>query len=591
MLARGWWPVQDWGRRHPVIFLGTALAVPVLTALPGVVSGIPGWMPWLTAGLWLAMLGCRRLPGVVGDAGMWAALVMAVIAGWLAAKLSGAASSGYAASASHAASAGHVAIAASLALLPWYVRGSVLGALWDQRRTAAQATGVSLLAAQIAGIPLWFCDGFGAVAGLLTATVAAALWAPAAWGVQTDPPAPPRPLAPLKKPPFSTAWFAAAIVCGLGLVALGSLGDPLRRDPALWGPPLVIALLWSAASGRIAVGVIAGGGGIIAATAMLNETALADPAVQRQLAANIALAQLPALLWWSERHRAETAHTGMILAAWLTVVIAGSGSGQPAVGVLGGALIAVIASLIAFIAVSSGDAPTVIIVSSPVTTPESGSAPNGAAVVSAVWAWADTLDPGWRWYTRGKLLADPLYARLAADPRRWGRVLDLGCGNGLILAIATARGDADELLGIDLNADKLVAARRLLTAAARPIATGTALLRAELPLAHDLPARFDTVVLADVLHYWPAELQLRILCQARAALAEGGVLMLRDGVSDSGRVALGERFTTAIGLNPATGTLQFPSEAELRQRLHDAGFTTINLEPCGGDNRLVIASG
>lgn len=196
--------------------------------------------------------------------------------------------------------------------------------------------------------------------------------------------------------------------------------------------------------------------------------------------------------------------------------------------------------------------------------------------------------PAWRWYHFAKWRLDPLYRRLLDDPVLHGRVLDLGCGSGLVTAIAAADDRVDTYLGIDLDADKLHLAE------AWQCDLEADRLRHRLRLAH-LPAAsiedgWDTVCCLDVLHYWPREDQVDLLRWAGERLAPDGRLILREGVAtagDAGRVGRGEAFTTWIGLNPRRKPV-FLDRADLDEAFAASGLVVLNEEPCGGENRLFV---
>jgi SAM-dependent methyltransferase len=211
--------------------------------------------------------------------------------------------------------------------------------------------------------------------------------------------------------------------------------------------------------------------------------------------------------------------------------------------------------------------------------------------LAAARRWLHRLEPWWRWHGLAKLALDPVYARLAGDGRPWGRVLDLGCGYGLGAALAAARDGTAAYHGIDLDRDKLLVARRLLRLAGHALDGAWRLEQAAAPLAQPPIGPFDTILLIDVLHYWPRPVQAAVLAQLHGLLADDGVLWLREGVAvagDAGTVARGERFTTWFGLNPR-GALHFPDRDGLLALLAGCGFACAGIEPCGGENRLLSA--
>lgn len=116
----------------------------------------------------------------------------------------------------------------------------------------------------------------------------------------------------------------------------------------------------------------------------------------------------------------------------------------------------------------------------------------------------------------------------AFPSRRWGRVMDLGCGTGLMGAAIRAR--ADWLEGCDLSAQML--------AQARAKGLYDALEKAD--LAHLAPARvpYDLILAADVFPYLGAIEHSLGWCAA--SLAPGGVLAFTVEADDSAPLTLRE---------------------------------------------------
>ncbi len=175
-------------------------------------------------------------------------------------------------------------------------------------------------------------------------------------------------------------------------------------------------------------------------------------------------------------------------------------------------------------------------------------------------------------FVRGKLRYDPMYwAILRSEilPRQ-GRLIDIGCGRGILLALLdTARVEADvlsgpagwrpparrlRLCGIEPQPKMAAAAERALGDAAE-ISLGGA-CDAALP-----PAR--AILLLDVLHYLPAALQEQLLDQIAEALEPGGVLIMRDADAD-----LGARFV----LTRAAERLCALGRGHWRQHFHYRGL-------------------
>lgn len=130
----------------------------------------------------------------------------------------------------------------------------------------------------------------------------------------------------------------------------------------------------------------------------------------------------------------------------------------------------------------------------------------------------------------------PLAARVHVHVRWWsapfaavapvlpdaGRVLEIGCGHGLFSAYAALTSPRRTVRGVDIDTDKIEIAR---SAARR--------CPADLEFAEgasgSIPAgEWDAVVFVDVLYLLPAAEQRALLDQAAAALAPGGVLVVKE---------------------------------------------------------------
>lgn len=155
--------------------------------------------------------------------------------------------------------------------------------------------------------------------------------------------------------------------------------------------------------------------------------------------------------------------------------------------------------------------------------------------------YADTGIAHWE-TVRGKLHWDPVFHAILRQgllPRQ-GLVADLGCGRGILLALlATARelyreGSWDEtwappgdlsLYGIER--------RRPLAAVARMALADVAHVQSG-DLVHAALPRCQAAVLFDVLHYLDAGDQETLVRRAAAALAPGGVLLVREADAAAG---------------------------------------------------------
>lgn len=192
-----------------------------------------------------------------------------------------------------------------------------------------------------------------------------------------------------------------------------------------------------------------------------------------------------------------------------------------------------------------------------------------------------TLAPYPRWYGLTKLRVDPLYRWIDREVRTPGRVLDVGCGMALAGGVVAAH--AQRYVGIDLDADKVLAGRALLARVSTPDAQ---LLHAPFPTPALDGARFDTAFLFDVLHYADAGTQRALLEQLTKHVEPAGRLYVRDAVRDAegpGRVERSEAWTTRFGFNPP-GPVHVHDDAGWRALFADAGWQVADSAPCGDEN-------
>ncbi|HXZ86754.1 MAG TPA: class I SAM-dependent methyltransferase [Myxococcota bacterium] len=195
-----------------------------------------------------------------------------------------------------------------------------------------------------------------------------------------------------------------------------------------------------------------------------------------------------------------------------------------------------------------------------------------------------------KYYARGKLRHDPIYFALlerALVPDA-ARLLDLGCGQGILLALlveARAAARAGHwpsawppppaklgLRGIERDRAEVRRARIAFESAGEPEAE---VVLGDLRLA-ELPES-DVVVAIDVIHYLERVEQERLLARVARALAPGGVFLLRVCDAAAGWRALltrlGDRLGTLSKLGRA-GPLQLRSAAEWRSLLEAHGLET-----------------
>jgi SAM-dependent methyltransferase len=171
---------------------------------------------------------------------------------------------------------------------------------------------------------------------------------------------------------------------------------------------------------------------------------------------------------------------------------------------------------------------------------------------------------------------------MSTELPRSGRLIDVGCGQGLLLAAcATAREWARDgrwppgwpapasydLVGIELRPRVAALAREALGADAE-------ILTADLRVTPLEPA--DVIVIMDVLHLLPACTQEPLLRAAAGALRPGGALVVREADRAAGwrfrAVQIGNR-ATAIVHGKWRQRFAFRSETEWRDVIRSCGLT------------------
>jgi cyclopropane fatty-acyl-phospholipid synthase-like methyltransferase len=168
-------------------------------------------------------------------------------------------------------------------------------------------------------------------------------------------------------------------------------------------------------------------------------------------------------------------------------------------------------------------------------------------------AWVALLDDASRPYlgagrfayhfARGKLGGDPAYRGILERGllAERARILDLGCGQGLLTAWLRAAQRLHaagawmpgwpapprphSIVGLELMQSDVQRARRAL-------GEGCGVTQGD--IRHATFGNVDAVVILDVLHYMDGAAQRDVLQRVRAALPMGGVLLLRIGDAASG---------------------------------------------------------
>lgn len=187
-------------------------------------------------------------------------------------------------------------------------------------------------------------------------------------------------------------------------------------------------------------------------------------------------------------------------------------------------------------------------------------------------------------FARGKLTGDPVYRAVmdGALSGATGTLVDLGCGQGLMLAlIAEVQETAaaglwhparsappafNQLIGIESR-------QRVAAIAARALDPEAQVVHGDIR-SHAIPAA-DVVLLFDVLHMLPADDQTALLGGVRDALPVGGRVLIREADPSAGwrfhMVRLGNR-CKALLTGHWRQTLRFQTPEGWSAALDAAGF-------------------
>lgn len=149
--------------------------------------------------------------------------------------------------------------------------------------------------------------------------------------------------------------------------------------------------------------------------------------------------------------------------------------------------------------------------------------PSSPAARRAIGLFDDTAR-GDRFHVRARWWTCPFPAIERHVPAQ-GRILEVGCGHGLLSLYLALSSPGREVVGVDIDAHKIAMASH----AADRLAPG----EAQISFATVAPdgfaeGRFDAIVIADVLYLLGPELRRRLLAACVEHLADDGVLLVKE---------------------------------------------------------------
>jgi 2-polyprenyl-6-hydroxyphenyl methylase/3-demethylubiquinone-9 3-methyltransferase len=183
-----------------------------------------------------------------------------------------------------------------------------------------------------------------------------------------------------------------------------------------------------------------------------------------------------------------------------------------------------------------------------------------------------------RLFVRGRLATAPLEALVARA--EGARLVDVGCGHGVLVALLAAGSPGRHVVGIDPDERKIEWARA--SVGRLPNVELRACTIEE--LAAERPGQFDTVLVADVLYLLAAAAWRPFLAAAHTLLRPRGRLALKEAEDDgSWRVKKAlfqeQLMVRMLRRTHSSGAVGFAPRATLEAAVRGAGFAIEEVVP------------
>lgn len=161
------------------------------------------------------------------------------------------------------------------------------------------------------------------------------------------------------------------------------------------------------------------------------------------------------------------------------------------------------------------------------------------------------------------------FAAVEAELPRSGRVLEIGCGHGLFTLYAALASPERQLLGVDVDADKVAAAAAACTGVPN-------IAVAEVPEGWAPAGAWDAIAIIDVLYLLGPAAGVALIDACAASLAPGGRMVVKEiatGPRWKYRLAVGQELAATRVTHITQGdTVAFLPPEDISSRLTAAGL-------------------
>jgi len=197
--------------------------------------------------------------------------------------------------------------------------------------------------------------------------------------------------------------------------------------------------------------------------------------------------------------------------------------------------------------------------------------------------------PTLEWYARIKVRLEDKYAPFDKIIPKKAKIVDIGCGYGMMAYMLHLLSDDRTILGVDYDQEKIKVAQACFLNTNNPKIA----FEAADATTYEWP-QADVFLISDMLHYIPTEKQTQLIKNCLERLNENGLLIIRDGDRDlkdrhQGTVWT-ERFSTKIfNFNKTTQAgLTFLSGKKIEAIAQDYGLSVERIDLSQNTSNIIF---